>query len=113
MSIIQGLIVAFALFAITRTITQFKKGGLTIAWLLFWVVFWIAASVVTLLPQTSDVLARLVGVGRGADLIIYLSIIGLFFLVFRMFVKMEAIEQEITKLVRKLAIEEVDEEIYK
>ena len=108
MSIIQIFIIAFALFALSRVMAQFKKGGLTLAWLLFWVLFWIVAGVVTLLPQTSDAIANLVGVGRGADLIIYLSLVALFFLVFRMFVKIESVEQEITKLVRKLAIEESD-----
>mgnify|MGYP001561203442 CR=1 FL=1 len=62
---------------------------------------------VALSPQTTDVIAKLVGVGRGADFIIYLSLIALFYLMFRLFGKIEDVEREITKLVRKLAIEEV------
>lgn len=68
--------------------------------------FWIIVGGVTLSPQTTDTIAKLVGVGRGVDFIIYISIISLFYLVFRMFVKIEDVEREITKLVRKLAIEE-------
>jgi small membrane protein len=107
---IQILIVAFALFAIVKTVWQFKQGALTIAWLLFWMLFWLLAGVVAVLPQTTDVLAQLVGVGRGADLVIYASLIVLFYLVFRMYVKIEDTEREITRLVRKLAIDDLDEE---
>lgn len=110
MSIIQFLIVAFALFAIARTFRQFKKGKLTLAFLFLWIVFWLIVGVVVVLPQTTDTLARLVGVGRGVDAIMYVSIIALFYAVFRLLVRIEDVEREITKLVRKLAMEEVDKE---
>ena len=109
MTLIQLFIIAFALFVVTRVLKEFKRGGLTLAWLLFWMVFWIAVGTVVVLPQTTDVVARFVGVGRGADLILYLSVIGLFFLVFKIFAKVETVEQEITRLVRKLAIEEAED----
>ena len=109
MTIIQIFILLFALFAISRTLRQFRQGALSIVWLIFWIVFWIAVGGVALSPQTTDVVAKLVGVGRGADFIIYLSMIALFYLIFRLFGKIEDVEREITKLVRKLAIEEAEE----
>ncbi len=109
MSLIQLLIPLFALFAISRTVRQFRKGALTIAWLIVWIVFWILVSAVAFSPNTTNIFARFVGVGRGVDFIIYVSIIALFYLVFRLFVKIEDVEREITRLVRKLAIEEVRE----
>jgi small membrane protein len=108
MSIIQGFIIVFALFAITRTILQFQKGAVTRAWLLFWILFWIASAVVAALPQTADTVARIVGVGRGADVVIYASLIAIFYLIFRLYVKIEQVEGEITRLVRKLAVDEVE-----
>ena len=109
MTIIQIFILLFALFAISRTLRQFRQGALSIVWLIFWIVFWIAVGGVALSPQTTDVVAKLVGVGRGADFMIYLSMIALFYLIFRLFGKIEDVEREITKLVRKLAIEEAEE----
>ncbi|MBI4435262.1 DUF2304 family protein [Candidatus Uhrbacteria bacterium] len=111
MSIIQVLIILFALFAITRTGRQFQKGAVTRRWLLFWMLFWIVAGVVAALPKTADALARVVGVGRGADVVIYLSLIVIFYLIFRLYVKIEQVESEITRLVRKLAVDEVDKEV--
>lgn len=110
MTIIQIGILAFALFAIGRTLWQFKQGALTLAWLLFWFLFWVAAGVIALMPQTADMLAQIAGVGRGVDLLIYVSILGLFFLVFRMYVKIEHVEHELTRIVRSLAIEELEDQ---
>ena len=107
MSIIQIVIIVFAFFAITRTVFQFKRGALTIAWLLFWICFWVLAGVVAALPQTADTVARLVGVGRGADVVIYFSLVALFYLIFRVYVKIEKVETEITRLVRKLSLDDL------
>ena len=106
MSIIQFLIPLFALFAITRAIRQFRAGALTIARLILWIVFWFVVAGVALVPQTTDTIARYVGVGRGADFVIYVSLVALFYLAFRLFVKIEDVEREVTQLVRKIALEE-------
>lgn len=106
MTIIQFLLVVFALFAITKTFRQFKNGKLTLAFLFLWILFWAIVGVVVVLPQTTDTLARFVGVGRGVDAIMYVSIIALFYAVFRLLVRIEEVEREITKLVRTLAIQE-------
>ncbi|MBM5789753.1 DUF2304 family protein [Candidatus Parcubacteria bacterium] len=108
MTPIQFLIVLFALFAISRALRQFRRGALTIGRLMVWGLFWVAVSGVVLSPQTTDLIAQYAGVGRGADFIIYLSLTGLFYLVFRLFVKIEGVEREVTALVRKIALEDED-----
>ena len=110
MSVIQICILLFAGFALTRTVFQFKRGSLTIAWLVFWLLFWMGAGFVTALPQTTDAIARLVGVGRGADVVIYVSLIALFYFIFRLYIKIDQVEGEITRLVRKLALDEFKKE---
>ena len=59
-----------------------------------------------LVPQQTDVIAQLVGVSRGADLLVYLSILVLFFLAFKILVRLEKIEKDITKIVRHVALTE-------
>lgn len=108
--VIQIILVVFALFALVRTVWQLKQGSVPFKTFLFWLFFWIAVCVVVLLPQTTTLVASLVGVGRGADLVIYVAMIGLFYLVFRLFVKIEDIERQITKIVRKKALDELDKE---
>lgn len=58
------------------------------------------------MPQTTDVIASKLGVGRGVDVVIYVSLMVLFYVVFRLFIKIEEVEREITTLVRKLAIDD-------
>jgi small membrane protein len=110
MSVIQILILVFALFAVVRAVMQFKNGALTIAWLFFWILFWAAAGFVAIMPQTTDVVAAFFGVGRGADAVIYIALILLFLLVFRMYVHIEEVEGELTQLVRKLATKDIKED---
>ncbi len=113
MSLIQIFIVCFSLFAVTRVLRQFRQGAITIAWMIVWSVFWLFVGGVVLSPQTTDTLARLVGVGRGVDFMIYSSIVALFYLAFRLFVKMEDLEREITRLVRKMGMEEAEALLHK
>lgn len=104
MSIIQIFIVAFSIFALVRTFFQFRQGRLTRVWLAFWSAFWIIVALVGVLPKTTDIVARFAGVGRGADFVVYISLLIVFYLIFRLFIKIENLEREITLLVRKLAL---------
>lgn len=107
-SVLQLLIALFALFAVTRVAMRTRARELPLIWTLIWSALWIGVAVVGLLPQTTDLLAARVGIGRGVDLLVYLSILALFFAVFRLVVRLEATQQELTKLVRSIALKDLD-----
>ena len=107
MFLIQYIIILFALFAIARSIVQYRKGNVSIKFLLSLILFWIIVGLVVWLPQTTEMVARFVGVGRGVDVAIYISIPALFYLVFRLFVRIEDLERDITTLVRKLDLKDL------
>lgn len=104
--LIKIFIIVFAFFAISRALKRFRKEELTKREVMLWTIFWVLVVAATLWPNTTDIFAKLFGVGRGADLLIYISLIALFFIVFKLVVKMEKIEKDITKIVRKMAIDE-------
>lgn len=106
MVFIQFLIIAFALFVISRIILSFKSKRISFRALLFWLGLWLAISAAFLLPQTANYLAKILGFERGADLAVYFSILLIFYLIFRIFVRLEKIETDITAIVRKIAIED-------
>ncbi len=58
-----------------------------------------------LAPEFTSYVAQFVGIGRGADVVIYLSIALLFYLIFRISIAIEETRREITELVRKIALE--------
>ncbi len=105
---IQLLILAFAVFAVARAAAQFRAGRLRAAGLLGFIILWMAVAAVALLPQSTTWLANAVGVGRGSDLVIYAALALLFYLSFRLFVKIEETQREITKLVRALALKDLE-----
>jgi len=107
--LIQIILSLFVVFALANTIQRFKKKEITPSSLLFWVVFWGVVAVVVWRPTLSTDLANFLGVGRGADLLFYFSIAVIFYLIFRLTVKMEKIERDITKIVRELAYKKEEE----
>src|SRR5205814_962904 len=100
MSAIQIVLVAFAAFAFSRAVLGLRRGTLTIRPFVLWSLFWVAVVLVAVRPETTVVIARAFGVGRGADLAIYLALLLVFFLIFRLFARIEDLERELTKLVR-------------
>lgn len=107
--LIQIVIIAFSLFAILRAFFKFRAKELSIAWLITWIVFWVLVGVVVLLPQTTEIIAAWFGVGRGVDVVIYISIVVLFYLTFKTFLKIQNLERDISKIVQELAISRPEE----
>jgi hypothetical protein len=65
----------------------------------------LAAGVVAVLaPETTDDLAKLVGVGRGADLVTYLAIIVVMFVLVHYYSKFVELQRKLTELAREMAI---------
>ena len=103
-SFIQILIIVFAVFALSRTIKKLRDGQLKTSEFYGWSLLWGIVIVVAIIPQVTTFLSNLVGVGTGTDLALYVSVILLFYLVFRIYVKLDVMEQNITAVVRNVAI---------
>jgi len=101
---IQLFLSLFLLFAISRVFLRFKEGTISLGQFLFWCGLWLLALFSIFYPDFSNYWARLLGIGRGADAILYTSVIALFYLVFRLHVLLENVNYEISKLVREVAL---------
>lgn len=101
---IQIGFVLFILFAASRAILRFKGGSIHLGALLFWILIWTAATIVVFSPEQTTEVARILGIGRGVDVVVYSSIALLFYLVFRLHVYLEDIRTEISRLIRELAL---------
>jgi hypothetical protein len=62
------------------------------------------AALAVVFPESTNDVAHLVGVGRGADLITYLVEVGMLFVIVHYYTKFVELDGHITKLVRELAI---------
>lgn len=106
----QIFLVAFALFALQKIWMQYRAEKVSQHWLRMWALLWGCVILVALWPATTDLIAQRVGVGRGADLIVYLAIIFLLYGFARVIATQEKHRQELTELVRKIAIEHAQKE---
>lgn len=61
-------------------------------------------------PELTNRAAHLLGVGRGADLVFYFSLIGIGFFMMLVFSKLRDIEAQITALTRQIAILQAESE---
>ena len=105
---IQIVLLIFIIFAISRVYLRSREKIFSTKTAIFWYLIWLAGLVGVLLPKTTTKLAGLFGVGRGVDVIVYIALALLFYLVFRIYVMIEDIRREITSLIRKIALEETE-----
>lgn len=104
MILIQILAIIFVIFAIWRVAFKFRKQEIRLSEFLMWLIFWLAVAVAFVTPESLTKLANLLGIGRGADLVLYVAVIVVFYLMFRIFVRLEKIERDITKVVRSSSL---------
>ncbi len=104
--IFQTLFVLFAVAAILAVLKRKKEGVLGTKGSFFWVLFWVAAAIAVMWPNSTQVAADLLGIGRGTDLVLYFSIVVIFYLLFKLNVKLDGINRQLTKIVRKKALDD-------
>ena len=85
MHAIQIVLICFAVFAMSRIVIRYRRGGMRMLHLELWLLFWVCVVVVAVHPDTTGLFARWLGVGRGVDSAMYLSILMIFYLLFRSF----------------------------
>lgn len=104
--LIQIILLLFFLFAWSRTFKRYRLKEIKGKELFIWTLFWLAAGLVVVFPNSTSTIAKIVGIGRGADLVVYISLALIFYILFRIFYRLEKIEKNITKIVRELALKE-------
>tara|TARA_Y100000310_G_C20547676_1_gene746414 strand:+ start:727 stop:1050 length:324 start_codon:yes stop_codon:yes gene_type:complete len=105
MEAIQILILIFALFALSRVFVNIKDKNLEKLEAIFWLLFWTTAIFITINPKLASYASEFFGVERGSDMVVYSSIIVIAYLTFRLYAKLTHAEKNITKIVRKIAID--------
>lgn len=59
-------------------------------------------------PGATNRIAHRLGVGRGADLVFYLSIVIFWFVILKLYVRIRQLEKIVTEVVRKDAMKEAE-----
>jgi hypothetical protein len=106
---IQFILLGFVLAALTKVIYSYTQRGMQRRSFLSWSLVWIGTATIITFPDATSFLAHVLGVGRGADLIIYMSLLISFYLLLRIHLLLARLEQEITEIVRAIALGQLAE----
>lgn len=106
MIIYQYIGLLIGIIGIIVTSLRFKNGKMTFNMLLVWSAIWVLLIIFSIDPDTTSILASVTGIGRGLDLILILGLIGCYYFIFRIYNLIENVEEEITDLVREIALEQ-------
>lgn len=71
---------------------------------IIWLVLWLSMLSVFLNQKLISHIAKLMGIGRGVDVAVYASIIIIFYLIYVIFIKLQELEDRITRVVRSNAL---------
>ncbi|SRR6056297_283755 len=101
--IIALIIIAFFL---ARLFWQKQKKQIQGGEFLFWLLFWLLAAFAIISIKEIDLLLKNLGFsGSGIEVLFYLAVIILFYLTFKIRLRQEKQEKEITRLTRQRALE--------
>ena len=101
----QIIAIFLGLVAIILSILRFRDGKMSLGMLIVWFLIWLIIIFIAIFPNSTNYLAIITGIGRGLDFTLILGLLLSFYLIFKMYNKIENIEEELTDLVRELAIQ--------
>ena len=106
----QIIAIIVVLFFIFKLFWQKRKKQIAGNEFVFWLVFWIVGIIAILfLKQIDNLVANLGFSGSGINVLFYIAVILLFHLMFKLRIRMERQEKNITKIIRKVAIDNEEE----
>lgn len=92
------------LFAVSRVLLRLKDGTLALNNFIFWTGLFVIALIGVVKPELTTWLAQILGINRGSDVVVYASILLMFYLIFRTNILLENLRHDLTELVRRLAL---------
>lgn len=102
--VIQIIATIIILIIFSQLIRKILKDKASLTKIIFWVLFWGISLVIIWLPkETIDNIGSIFGVGRGIDVLVYLSIILLFYNNLRLNERIDDMNKKVTKIVREVA----------
>lgn len=108
--LMQIILTVLALLGIERIVHRLRARAMGVGLM----ILWLCGTAVFLLfvwrPELSTQISHALGIGRGVDAAMYISVALLFYTILRIFLRLEKQENIITKLVSEIALLKNDRE---
>lgn len=98
MTLIRILTIIFVAFAGSRAILRFRDKAISIGELTLWSTIWTIILLIVFRPDIADQTATIFGIQRGTDVMFFSAIVLMFYLIFRLYVKLDILDRHITEL---------------
>ena len=92
MRAIQIILILISVLVLFKVFLNVKKKRQTAIKGSLWGIIWVSVLVAAIFPQFTTYLASLLGVGRGADLILYSAVLFLSYLLYKQFIRIGKID---------------------
>jgi len=96
----------FALVMIAKAYSHFRRTEKSLREFITWIFIWGAIGYIGFNPDIVSRLSGFLGIKSGLNVIIFFSIIILFYIVFKLIIALEQTEMRITRLVRGMALKD-------
>lgn len=103
---VLSLVAVAAMFV--ATLAAFVRSGFVRRDALAWCLAWAAAGVAIAWPQLTASVARMLGIGRGADLVLYCAVVVMMIGFLMVYTRLRQVRRDLTLVVRNLALLESD-----
>lgn len=101
----QIIAIVIILFFVFRLAAQKKKGQVSKNEFGLWLAFWlIAAAAIIFIKQIDRLVAWLGFSGSGINFLIYIAVLALFYLVFRLRLDLAKMDRNLTEIVRQITL---------
>src|SRR5215470_5651271 len=98
---------ALALIAVSKSYLDFRARIESLQMFLLWSLIWITVVIVALYPPIVDVILAYSASGRvGLGTFFGMGLVFVLFVVYRIYVKLERVEQKLVKTIQELALKE-------
>lgn len=101
MILLQFIFIIISILMILNLLVQFKNNNLKLMQFLLWGVVWLTLLISTILVDQLSRIISFFGITRPVDLFIYFSLITLFFYMYKLNLKQEMLNHQITEIVRE------------
>jgi hypothetical protein len=110
MNVFQGLVLMLFSMLAALTLSAAVRGMTRKRIAVMWLSIWTLGALAIIWPRSTMLVARWLGIGRGADLLLYSSVLLMLVGFFYVYARFRRLDRQITLLVRRLAIENAERE---
>ncbi len=107
MNLFQILALAVVGLLLLVSVTGVLRGSVARRDGILWTLLWLAAGVAIVRPGLTRVVAKALGIGRGADLVLYCAVVVMMIGFLMTYSRLRRIQRDLTLVVRHIAKREV------